>query len=1401
MQPFTRRWHSLRTFVRFWLLLLLSVTLTLPGFTFQPAAAADLTAGFGPVTFDDTSAAPDGWTVLPTNGPGWVFNDPGQRGNRTGGAGSFAIADSDNAGRVAMDTRLRSPAVDLSGASSARLTFNTLFQAYEQSTADVDFSTDGGNNWTNIWRTTTGTRGKITVNLPAAALGQSSVILRFRYYNANFDWYWQIDDVQLTVQANANPPAAPSGLQATKSGSQVTLNWTDNSNDETGFKVQRSDDGNNWTTLSTVAPNSTSARDTSVKCGTNYSYRVRATSAAGDSQASNVVQLQTDDCVGATSLNESFDGTTLPNGWTITPNSGDAAWRFNDPKSRGNQTGGAGNFAIVDSDNAGSVPMNATLQSPRLDFSNNQAVELTFKTFFKIYKQATADVDISSDGGQTWTNVWRKTANFKGDVRLDVSAQAGGKSNVLLRFRYYNANFDWYWQIDDVRMQAITAPAAPTNLTASLGDNSQVNLAWKGNNAPRFEIERATGNGGNWTKIADITNGATTYVDNNVESNTDYSYRIRAANAAGRSGYSNTVNIKTGDRSIRAFDVTISLYRPTVDAQLRANYERILRYFADSVYEMSNGVHKLRNIKIYLGGANKDKADVIWVERCHPSAVPSGYGRDRAHINMCDIFSNQTYLASDGWAQVGGFGSLGHEWGHYFYGLFDEYRGQEACNPERPANPCNTDTPVKYSLMHTGDPAGNVPEFGFNKDLRWGNFSTARNNTRNTAQHRSYGASAWETLLRQPSQDPRPGVLRYYPTRLYWPELANVAPPANQLPRIDLANQEAREAARSELTITWMDNTGQVVAASGANAALAQSSTGVVRQIVIDRSARIADAELLDDIKAAVQQFVDDAAIGDTIGVIAFDSSVSVVQAPTEITDEASRTAIKNAIDGITAGDAAADIDAALQAARSGLTSAVLNNNVFLITGGAETTGNNPFSQVADYQDDGVPIYVFAFPSDDNAEIALQALAEETGGLYQAVSNDGYTDIGNALEFAFQDSSPIVDVALAQDVASVEDGSPASIDFVVDSTLGFLTAEVYFEGLPEAATLDLEDPDGNITELTCEADGEGVDRDAETFCYADIEDPVAGDWTLNVAPNGSDIAMFYWIGGAGMDGAFTYTASISTLDGQFVDYPEPIVIQASLERELYIKGLNVRALVIAPDGTETELTLRDDGVAPDRIAEDGQYAGIVDYDMNGEYLVQVDFDNEDRTAMTSIEGFELQRGVGVPEPESITENFQRSAITQITVRGWQEDDHFEERESATPLPLDNTPVAGRIDFADDGDTFVLTAETGGEFNLRVSELALGMDPLLYIFTTDGSIEQEAFLEFEPTSDDYLIVPLNLQADQTVYITVLHFEEAADTGFYRISAGPALPLEASRNSPAKPANEPLVFLPLVNAPVQ
>jgi serine protease AprX len=90
------------------------------------------------------------------------------------------------------------------------------------------------------------------------------------------------------------PPAAPTNLVAAAiSSSQISLSWTDNSNNESGFQIQRSSDGLNFSLIATVGANVTTSTDGGRTAGTTYYYRVRAFNSRGNSAVSNVASATT----------------------------------------------------------------------------------------------------------------------------------------------------------------------------------------------------------------------------------------------------------------------------------------------------------------------------------------------------------------------------------------------------------------------------------------------------------------------------------------------------------------------------------------------------------------------------------------------------------------------------------------------------------------------------------------------------------------------------------------------------------------------------------------------------------------------------------------------------------------------------------------------------------------------------------------------------------------------------------------------------------------------------------------------------------------------------------------------------------------------------------------------------
>jgi hypothetical protein len=90
------------------------------------------------------------------------------------------------------------------------------------------------------------------------------------------------------------PPAAPAALNATTvSSSQINLTWTDNANNESGFKIEQSTDGTSFTQIASVGSNAVSFSVTGLTASTTYFYRVASFNTAGNSTFSNTASATT----------------------------------------------------------------------------------------------------------------------------------------------------------------------------------------------------------------------------------------------------------------------------------------------------------------------------------------------------------------------------------------------------------------------------------------------------------------------------------------------------------------------------------------------------------------------------------------------------------------------------------------------------------------------------------------------------------------------------------------------------------------------------------------------------------------------------------------------------------------------------------------------------------------------------------------------------------------------------------------------------------------------------------------------------------------------------------------------------------------------------------------------------
>ncbi|RJQ22793.1 MAG: fibronectin type III domain-containing protein [Nitrospiraceae bacterium] len=135
----------------------------------------------------------------------------------------------------------------------------------------------------------------------------------------------KISDASLTIAKGFVSPNAPAGLTAiVVSSSQINLSWTDNSNNEAGFKIERKAGiGGTYTQIASVGADVTAYPDTGLTAGTAYYYRVRAYNSFGDSAYSNeanaatlVVQptVITDSGISTNGNSATLSATVNPNG-------------------------------------------------------------------------------------------------------------------------------------------------------------------------------------------------------------------------------------------------------------------------------------------------------------------------------------------------------------------------------------------------------------------------------------------------------------------------------------------------------------------------------------------------------------------------------------------------------------------------------------------------------------------------------------------------------------------------------------------------------------------------------------------------------------------------------------------------------------------------------------------------------------------------------------------------------------------------------------------------------------------------------------------------------------------------------------------------------------------------------
>jgi ribosomal protein S6E (S10) len=366
------------------------------------------------------------------------------------------------------------------------------------------------------------------------------------------------------------PVADPSGLVATAGSSSINLSWVDNSNNETGFSIERSSPGSAFAVLAEVGANITTHIDATAVAGIVYTYRVKATGGTSGSGYSNtsvatipaIIPVADPSGLAATAGSNSIDliwadNSTNETGFTIERSSQGSAFSVL-------TTVGANLTTYTDATAVAGIQysyrVKATGGTSGSGYSNTSVATIPVVITVADPSGLTATAGENSitlgwsDNSDNETGfVIERSASLSGTftviANLDANSTSFTDNDVTAGFQYFykvkalgSGSNSGYSNTANATVPLIVTVADPSGLAANASESS-IDLSWNDNsdNETGFAIERSA-NGGVFTIIATVGANATTYTDVDVAAGNDYTYRIKATGNSANSGFSNTSN-------------------------------------------------------------------------------------------------------------------------------------------------------------------------------------------------------------------------------------------------------------------------------------------------------------------------------------------------------------------------------------------------------------------------------------------------------------------------------------------------------------------------------------------------------------------------------------------------------------------------------------------------------------------------------------------------------------------------------------------------------------------------------------------------------------------------------------------------------------------------------------------
>jgi predicted esterase len=355
-------------------------------------------------------------------------------------------------------------------------------------------------------------------------------------------------------------PAIPTNITANAlSYDSVSVSWNDNSNNETGFEIYRSNAADGvYQIIATTASNKTSFIDTTVSPSTTYYYKIQAINQYGSSGF---------DLGSMGGLHygyyESSSFTTMPDFNALTP---------------------------VKSGNASNISLDVKERSQDYALKFSGSINIPTSGSYTFYTRSDDGSNLYIDGFDAAhqvvnNNYLQGPTERQGTVTLSAGIhpiyitffQHGGGD--LLEASYQGPGIGKQHFPDAVfangHNKATTpslpaVPPVPAGVVAHALSTNAIELTWTDGSTREtgFIVYRSDGNNTSYRQLQELPANTTAYKDSGLYSNTRYYYKVRSENAGGMSQYSAEVYASTQNNLPQLSNISDQSIRYGTTAQI-----------------------------------------------------------------------------------------------------------------------------------------------------------------------------------------------------------------------------------------------------------------------------------------------------------------------------------------------------------------------------------------------------------------------------------------------------------------------------------------------------------------------------------------------------------------------------------------------------------------------------------------------------------------------------------------------------------------------------------------------------------------------------------------------------------------------------------------------------------------